>query len=202
MAAEAKILKGYVKTENMILWIVLAIAVGFVGGVLFSVYRFGHTADLAGNAKTAAVALPAKQNDTIAALVKQTQAKPDDTHAWTQLANLYFDSDEYAKAIAAYEKSLSLDAKRPDVWTDLGVMYRRNGQPRKAVEAFDHALSISPGHQTALFNKGVVLMHDLKDQQGALKAWETLLLINPQARTPNGQTVKEMVEALKKNGAS
>jgi len=202
MASEPKVLKGYVKTENMILLVLLALVAGFIGGVAFGVYRSGDQTPATSDANVAARPLPAKDSEAIAALVSQTRANPSDTKAWTQLGHLYFDSGRHAEAIEAYEKSLSLDANRPDVWTDLGVMYRRNGQPRKAVDAFDRALSLNASHQIALFNKGIVLMHDLKDTKAALEAWESLLQINPQAQTPNGQKVKDMVDALKKNASS
>ncbi len=40
-------------------------------------------------------------------------------------------------------------------------------------------------------------MHDLQNPQEALKAWEDLLKINPDARTPSGQSLKGMVEKLR-----
>ena len=86
--------------------------------------------------------------------------------AWSQLGHLYFDTGQLAPAIEAYRSSLGLDSRQPDVWTDLGVMYRRNGEPQKAIECFDQALNINQHHEIALFNKGVVLMHDLERQQG------------------------------------
>ena len=83
--------------------------------------------------------------------------------------------------------------------TDLGIMYRRTGQPRKAVEAFDKAAKINPRHETALYDKGIVLMHDLNDVPGAIKAWEELLKRNPEATSPTGQPVKNLVKTLKKS---
>ena len=87
-----------------------------------------------------------------------------------------------------------MDPGHAPAWYDLGVMYRRAGNPKRAVECFDRALSIDAGHETALFNKGVVLMHDIKDAPAALQAWEKLIQINPDAQTPDGRPVKSMVE--------
>jgi tetratricopeptide (TPR) repeat protein len=81
--------------------------------------------------------------------------------------------------------------------TDMGVMYRRSGQPLKAIEAFDKAVIIDPRHEIARFNKGIVYMHDLNDHISAIQAWEELISINPQAKAPNGQLIKVMVEKLK-----
>jgi hypothetical protein len=41
-------------------------------------------------------------------------------------------------------------------------------------------------------------MHDLQDTQGALESWQRLIEVNPDARTPNGLLVKEMVTELMK----
>ncbi|MFZ1986595.1 MAG: tetratricopeptide repeat protein [Desulfatitalea sp.] len=201
MASETKVLKGYVKTENMILLVVAALAMGFVGGVVFSVYRSADTVPVAAEHE-APQQVTAEQKQMLAALQEKTKSTPDDVNAWTQLGHLYFDMDQPADAIKAYETSLALDGKRPDVWTDLGVMYRRNGDPKKAVQTFDHALSLKPDHQIALYNKGIVLMHDLKEPKGALEVWEKLLAIDPNVKTPGGDTLKSIVEQLKKNGSS
>jgi cytochrome c-type biogenesis protein CcmH/NrfG len=197
-AQEAKIVKGYVKTENMILLMAAALAVGFVAGVVFSVFRAGDTMP-AGMESSGRPQANAEQKQVLKELLEQTKRKPDDVEAWTQLGHLYFDLDQPAESIAAYETSLKLDADRPDVWTDLGVMYRRNGNPRKAVEAFDHALSLKPDHRIALYNKGIVLMHDLNDNPGALTAWERLLAIAPETTTPGGDSLKTIVDQLKSN---
>ncbi len=217
MAPGAQTLKGYVKTANMYLIALLTLSIGFLGGVLFSSYRLAAIAPapqsvappqgmpggvsppqgMPGSASSAQVPLTNEQSETLAALVEATKTTPNNVKAWTQLGHFYFDTGKHEKAIEAYEKSLSLDPNRPDVWTDLGVMYRRSGKPEKAIESFDRALSINSRHETAMFNKGVVMMHDLNDREGALAAWETLVKVNPNAKAPNGQTISAMVAALK-----
>jgi hypothetical protein len=65
------------------------------------------------------------------------------------------------------------------------------------VDAFDRAMNIDATHEISRFNKGIVLFHDLKDEKGALAAWESLLAINPEAKSPGGQTVRELVDHIK-----
>ncbi|RJQ75019.1 MAG: tetratricopeptide repeat protein [Desulfobacteraceae bacterium] len=202
MSPESKVLKGYVKTENMIFLLVAALALGFIGGVVFSAYRLGGTPVPETAAPGAQTSVNPQQKEMFAALLQRTEANPKDVDAWTQLGHLYFDTDQPAKAIEAYETSLTLAPDRPDVWTDLGVMYRRKGEPQQAIEKFDRALSLQPDHQIALFNKGIVMMHDLKDPKGALDAWQKLLAINPNAQTPAGEPLKNIIEQLQKGGAS
>ncbi len=203
MAETSKALSGYVKTSNMYLTVMVALAVGFLGGVIFSSYRSSTLATIPGSLNSAGpVPMNKDRSETLAALIHATQATPDNVNAWTQLGHFYFDAGEHGKAIQTYEKSLELNGLRPDVWTDLGVMYRRAGDPPKAVQSFNRALAINSRHEVALFNKGVVLMHDLKDTPGALNAWEMLVQVNPNAKTPDGQSVKSMIEQVKNGKAS
>jgi len=196
MRSDQKVVKGHVKTENVILLFFVALAIGFVGGVFFSVHR--SVSGLPGTASAPA----AQQQAMVDALIQQTEADPTDVDAWTRLGHLYFDMGQPAKAIDAYERSLTLDDTRPDVWTDLGVMYRRNGDPHQAVQMFERALTLNPRHEIALYNRGIVLMHDLNDLAGALASWEQLLLINPDTRTPAGDLLRNIVDQMRRNAAA
>lgn len=203
MAGSTKALSGYMKTSNMYLIVMVALVAGFFGGVVFSSYRASSVTPMPGNpGHPGAPPVSQEQSQALTALLQATRTTPDNVNAWTQLGHLYFDIAQYEKAIQAYEKSLALDPSRPDVWTDLGVMYRRTGDPTQAVKCFDRALSIDAGHETALFNKGVVLMHDIKDLNAALQAWEKLVQVNPDAQTPDGRKVKTMIEQVKKANPS
>jgi cytochrome c-type biogenesis protein CcmH/NrfG len=193
--------KKTVKKETMWLVASIALVVGFLGGVVFGVYKSGTGTSV----PESMLSQPAEKEQGVSVesaaqifkLEKTTTENPDDVAAWTTLGNLYFDTGNYPKAITAYNKALALNPNNANVMTDLGIMYRRNGEPKKAVEAFDKAAKIDPKHETALFNKGIVLMHDLNDLDGAIQAWEELVKRNPAATSPSGQPVKDLVEKLK-----
>jgi cytochrome c-type biogenesis protein CcmH/NrfG len=140
-------------------------------------------------------------SDRIAALKRQAEANPGNANAWTELGNAYFDSNQIQASINAYRKSLELDPKNPNVWTDMGVMYRRGGKPEEAIKAFDQAIAVDPTHEASRMNKGIVLLHDLNDPNGAIKAWEGLLAVNPIVVAPNGISIDQMVTQLKKQHA-
>jgi cytochrome c-type biogenesis protein CcmH/NrfG len=202
MAGTPKTIKGYVKTENMILFLFIALSIGFLGGVVFSAWRSGGQLPGPAQPEQQAAAkqpISMEKRQQLEALLKATQTTPDNVQAWTKLGHFYFDIGEPDKAIEAYVHSLELDSNRPEVWIDLGVMYRRTGDPEKAIQSFERALSINQRHEIALFNLGVVQMHDLKDAKAALTSWERLVKINPQAKTPSGQLVKSLLAELKKN---
>jgi cytochrome c-type biogenesis protein CcmH/NrfG len=176
---------------------VLCLAVGFLGGVVFSIYKSTGIAPVA--APTAAQTDIGDRAQELDRLTKETAQNPGNGAAWTQLGNLYFDANIPEKAIWAYRKSLEIDPGNPDVWTDLGVMYRRSNQPQEALKAFDEAIRLDPKHEPSRFNKGIVQLHDLNDPAAGIKTWEDLLVINPLAMAPNGKSVDELVVIYKKN---
>ena len=133
-------------------------------------------------------------------LKRRPHCIPTPPEVWVRLGNHYFDSAQYDKAIEAYQKVLSLAPDNADVWTDMGIMHRRKGQPQKAIDAFDRANAADPRHEPSLFNKGIVLMHDLNDMPRAIKVWEDLLAINPKATVPGStQSIRELVEKLRQS---
>jgi cytochrome c-type biogenesis protein CcmH/NrfG len=176
---------------------VLCLAVGFLGGVVFSIYKSTGIAPVA--VPTAAQTDIGDRAQELDRLTKETAQNPGNGAAWTQLGNLYFDTNIPEKAIWAYRKSLEIDPGNPDVWTDLGVMYRRSNQPQEALKAFDEAIRLDPKHEPSRFNKGIVQLHDLNDPAAGIKTWEDLLVINPLAMAPNGKSVDELVVIYKKN---
>ena len=54
-------------------------------------------------------------------------------------------------------------------------------------------------HQIAMYNKGIVLMHDLTDPEAALAVWKDLVRIHPQAQTPTGEPLIHIIEQLESN---
>jgi len=176
---------------------IMCLAVGFLGGVLFSIWKTGGATPQRPPSAQAPADVGERSRE-LDALIRETSQNPGNTAAWIQLGNLYFDTNQPSKSIWAYQKALELDPNNPNVWTDMGVMYRRSGKPEEAVKAFDKAMEVDPQHEVSRFNKGIVLMHDLDRPQAAIEAWEQLLKINPFAMAPNGKSVDELVTQYKK----
>jgi len=192
----------YVRKETFWLVTLLALSVGFFGGVMFGVFKT-DTVEMPGRPAPAPTqAADPDKAGMIAALEKETRSNPGNLEAWVELGNSYFDSNQYEKAIGAYRKALEINPANANVWTDMGVMYRRNGNPQEAINAFDKAIEADPKHEVSRMNKGIVLLHDLKDTDGAIKAWEGLLEVNPVAMAPTGRSVDEMVQQMKKQGSA
>lgn len=188
----------HVSKQTLMTAIVLALIIGFFGGLVFGIYK--TSSDLPTAAPGGGTQDEGRAR-MLQALRETVRQNPDDAAAWIQLGHLHFDRNAFEDAIGAYERALALQPDNAPVRTDLGVMYRRAGRPEDAVREFDRAMAIDPELENAYFNKGVVLLHDLDDRQGAIRAWEALLAINPLAMAPNGQSVDELVTDYKEHAA-
>ena len=100
---------------------------------------------------------------------------PNNLQALIGIGDLYFDAKQDLLAIENYRKALALDPTNANVRTDMAVCYRRSGNPVQAVEELKKAISTTPRHATARYNLGVILIHDMHDDEGGIKAWEALL---------------------------
>jgi cytochrome c-type biogenesis protein CcmH/NrfG len=200
------------KKETAILYIVIALVVGFVGGATVGILWMTK-----GTEKTAMVqkpqmappgapapALPAptppardsvevaSQIQTLKEIVKKD---PKNLPAWVELGNLYFDSDRPKEAIDAYSRYLAVKPDNPDVRTDMGIMYRKLGQFDKALEEFKKAAQTDPKHVNSRYNIGLVLLHDKQDMKGAINAWEEYLKVDPNSE--RAQRIRAQIEKMK-----
>jgi cytochrome c-type biogenesis protein CcmH/NrfG len=119
---------------------------------------------------------------------------PKDAESWSMLGHAYFDLNRYDEAIDSYRKYIALKPGNPNVWTDMGIMYRRKKMPQEAINCFNEAIKNSATHEQSRFNKGIVLMFDLMKKDEALKTWQDLLKVNPNAKAPDGRPVTEIIQ--------
>jgi len=101
--------------------------------------------------------------------------EPNNLQALIGIGNLYFDTKQDLLAIENYRKALAMDPTNTNVRTDMAVCYRRSGNPVQAVEELKKAISTTPRHAQSRYNLGIILIHDMQDLEGGIKAWEGLL---------------------------
>lgn len=185
---------NYVTRQNTIMIALICLFVGFILGAGFTSFKLTNSSSSETN-NHGVVDYEKKEKEFKDVLAKN----PGNVSAWTQLGHVYFDTDQFPKAIEAYKKSLSLESNNPDILTDLGIMYRRNKQPEKAIASFDRAILIDHRHESSRFNKGIVLMNDLNEQNKALDVWEKLLEINPIAMASKDQSLDQLIKHYKEH---
>jgi len=193
------------KKETAILYIVIALLVGFIAGATVAILK--GTKD---TPKTAMVqksqmapAPPPGPDPAEVALKVQTlkdivKKDPKNLPALVELGNLYFDAGQPKEAIEVYSQYLALKPDNPDVRTDIGIMYRASGDLDRAIEEFKKAVQSDPKHVNSRYNIGIVLLHDKNDIQGAIKAWEEYLKVDTSSE--RAQRVKAQIERMKKMG--
>jgi len=141
-----------------------------------------------------------RYDNAVEAYTKALNLRPARTDVLIKLGNAHFDRGANEGAIEAYSKALSMDPKNADVLTDLGIAYRRAGNPNRAVEAFRKAAQMDANHLNSRYNLGVVLFHDVNDKEGAIRAWEDFLQVEPKGE--RAEQVKRMVETLRNMSSS
>lgn len=190
-----------VKKDTLLIFTIAAFFAGFLCGVIFIVFKSSpalapsqqQTQQPAGGGMTM------EQTNNLLALEREVALHPENTTAWIEIGNSYFDSNQYEPAIKAYTKALELAPNNANVLTDLAVMYQRNGQPEVAITIFDQAIQADPRHEPSRLNKAIVLMYDLHKDTDAIKTLKDLLAINPGALGPNGMPVTEMLKTIQQH---
>ena len=195
------------KKETVILIVVIAFLVGFISGATVAILRGTKGAEKIAMVQKPQMAPPgapapappardqmetASQIQTLKEIVKKD---PKNLPAWVELGNLYFDTDQPKEAIDAYSHYLAVKPDNPDVRTDMGIMYRKLGQFDKALEEFRKAARSDPKHVNSRYNIGLVLLHDKQDIQGAIKAWEEYLKVDPISE--RAQRIRAQMEKMK-----
>lgn len=131
----------------------------------------------------------------VQALEAAAKQNPNDTQSRVQLGNMFFDAEQYPKAISWYEQAIALNPKDTNVSTDLGVAYYYTNQADRALAQFDRSLKNDPNHIKTLLNVGIVRAFGKQDLAGAALAWEQVAKLAP--NSPEGQAAQKGLEGIK-----
>jgi tetratricopeptide (TPR) repeat protein len=131
----------------------------------------------------------------VKALTAVAEREPTNAKPRVELANLYFDAERYDDAIKWYADAVRLSPNDVNVSTDLGVAYYYTNQPDKALAQFEQSLKLDPKHAKTLLNEGIVKAFGKQDLEGATKAWQQVLEVDPNG--PEGQAAKRALESLR-----
>lgn len=181
---------------------IAGIAFGLIAGWIIGTQQ--ATVRTPAAARPAAAAAPVADAEPRAALLDGTKvnalkavAEREATNPKprVELANLYFDAEQFDGAIKWYEAALKLDPNDVNVSTDLGVSYYYTNNPDKALEQFDRSLKIDPRHAKTLLNIGIVKAFARQDLEGASKAWQQVIQLEP--NSPEGQAAKRALDTFK-----
>ncbi|MGL4721842.1 MAG: hypothetical protein ACRCV3_00890 [Desulfovibrionaceae bacterium] len=133
----------------------------------------------------------------IVTLEKVVQGSPENAPLWVQLANAYFDEGEFKKALVAYEMAINLQHITPEVLVDYASSLRKEGRLQESLQQYNKALLLAPKYSVGLYNKGLLLYYDLGEKEDAFTVWDILVKTSPNAKTSDGQQVKDFVAKLR-----
>jgi tetratricopeptide (TPR) repeat protein len=131
----------------------------------------------------------------VQALESVATQNPKDAQPRIEIANMYFDAEQYPEAIRWYEQALSLAPANPNVSTDLGVAYYYTNQPDRALAQFERSLAVDPKHTKTLLNMGIVRAFGKQDLPGATEAFKQVVALAPDS--PEGQAARKALDGLK-----
>jgi Tfp pilus assembly protein PilF len=137
---------------------------------------------------------PRLDEGQVQALNTILKSDPKNAEATVQLANVYFDAEQWDEAIKWYGRALELDPRNADASTDLGVSYYYSNKPDEALAQFERSLTISPTHTKTLLNKGIVLAFGKQDLKAAAVEWQKVVELAP--NSPEGQAARRALEGI------
>jgi Flp pilus assembly protein TadD len=114
---------------------------------------------------------------------------PNDLEALQGVGNIYYDFEEFDKAITYYQKYLTLKPDDPSVRTDMGTMYLYNNNVDRAIQEYQTVIAQAPNFFQAYFNLGVAY----QEKGDAEKAREFLLKAKTMA---TDKTVQERIDQV------
>lgn len=132
--------------------------------------------------------------DRIAEVRREIEKDPENPKLNAGLGNLYYDREDWDRAIAAYEKARRKAPKDPNLLSDLGAAYRNRGQFRMAESLFNKAREADPDHWQSLVNLTLLAAFDTRDAVGAKRRLEELKHRFP--GIPNLEGVEKQIASL------
>jgi len=132
--------------------------------------------------------------DRIGEVLRELEKDPENPKTLAILGNLYYDREDWDRAIAAYEKARRKAPRDPNLLSDLGAAHRNRGEFRMAESFFNKAREADPDHWQSLVNLTLLAAFDLRDPIAGKRHLEELKRRFP--GIPNLDGVEKQIAAL------
>jgi Flp pilus assembly protein TadD len=154
----------------------------------------GYFAGGGGRPPAAAVEASAQGGDRLAQVRLALDKDAENPKLLGDLGNLYYDREDWDRAIAAYQKARRKAPKDPNLLSDLGAAYRNRGEFRMAESFFARAREADPDHWQSLVNLTLLSAYDTRDPAAAKRHLEELKRRFP--GIPNLDRVEKQISSL------
>jgi tetratricopeptide (TPR) repeat protein len=152
---------------------IVMLLVGTLVGFAAGYFAAGGGRPGGSGAKPGAAA-EAPTGDRLADLTKAVARDPENPELLMDLGNLYYDREDWDKAITMYEKARRKAPKNANLLSDLGSAHRNRGEFDLAVAYFQKARESDSNHWQSLLNRVLVEAFDRKDGKEAQRAFDDL----------------------------
>jgi tetratricopeptide (TPR) repeat protein len=169
----------------------VSIAIGVLVGFIAGYFAGGGGRPSAPAAEASA---SGSGGDRIAEVLRELEKDPENSKTLAALGNLYYDREDWDKAIAAYEKARRKVPKDPNLLSDLGAAYRNRGEFRMAESFLNKAREADPDHWQSLVNLTLLAAFDVRDAPAAKRHLEDLKRRFP--GIPNLEGVERQIASL------
>jgi len=142
--------------------LIIGALVGFIAGYFAG---GGGRPTAGGPAATDSAGAPSA--DRVAELRKALDRDPENPKLWTTLGNIYYDREEWDRAVEAYEKAQRKAPNDPNLLSDLGAAHRNRGEFKRAIGLFEKARAADPDHWQSLLNLVLCEAFDVRDAAAA-----------------------------------
>jgi tetratricopeptide (TPR) repeat protein len=112
--------------------------------------------------------------DRLAQLAKAAERDPENPEILTEMGNLYYDREDWNRAIACYEKARRKAPGNPNLLSDLGAAHRNRGDFDRAAAYFRKARAGDPNHWQSLLNLVLLEAFDRRDPKAAQSTFDEL----------------------------
>jgi superkiller protein 3 len=106
------------------------------------------------------------------------QTEEQKAELFFEQALLYRYAEQYAKAIASYDKALEIKPDYHDAWYNRGIALGNLGRWEEAIASYDKALEIKPDDHEAWYNRGIAL-RNLGRLEEAIASYDKALEFKP-----------------------
>jgi Tfp pilus assembly protein PilF len=134
----------------------------------------------------------------VSELRKALERDPENPGLWTNLGNIYYDKEEWDRAIEAYDKARRKAPNDPNLLSDLGAAHRNRGEFKQAIGLFEKARAADPDHWQSLLNLVLCEAFDARDPAAAERHMSELKRRYPDL--PNLDRIEQEIAKLRTAG--
>jgi tetratricopeptide (TPR) repeat protein len=120
-----------------------------------------------------------KSGEKIPVIDAEISQNLQDAEAYYNQGNLYFDQQQWKKALSDYTKAIAISPQFANAYNNRGLVYAKQKHWKKALSDYTKAIAINPQYANAYVGRGIVYAEQ-KQWQKAESDLNKAIAINPQ----------------------